>query len=378
MKITVLGAGNGGFGCAADYTLRGHQVNLFEMPQFEQNLVGIREKGGLDLYFMTNESKRDFARLKKITTNIEEALEGVELIVNPVPAFAYELFAKIAAPYLKAGQALITFGKGGGSLIYAKALREAGNKAEIFLGETNTLPYGASKMSPTLVRIESYVYELITGSFPGNHLSKIVGLMEALYPMTHIRPAASVLECILVDYNAITHTGPMVCNAARIDSNYRPEEFYLFDKWANPPAVVRVIEAVDRERMALEDALGIKAYTLEEETCHVKWNPAGKEDAGVLPLYEAIHNEKLEVCAGPYKLTSRHLSEDIPYGLVTYSSLGKMLGVPTPVSDALTVISSTLNATDYWKEGRTVEMMGLDPHWSLEQLQTYLYEGTVA
>ncbi|MCX5971073.1 MAG: NADP transhydrogenase subunit alpha, partial [Coprothermobacterota bacterium] len=63
---------------------------------------------------------------------------------------------------------------------------------------------------------------------------------------------------------------------------------------------------------------------------------------------------------------------------VTYSSLGKMLGVPTPVSDALTVMTCTLNATDYWKEGRTVEMLGLDPNWSLEQLQTYLYEGTVA
>ena len=44
---------------------------------------------------------------------------------------------------------------------------------------------------------------------------------------------------------------------------------------------------------------------------------------GHLPLYEAIHTPFLEVCEGPFKLDTRHLTEDIPYGLVTFSSLGR-------------------------------------------------------
>lgn len=378
MKIAVLGAGNGGFGCAADLTIRGHKVNLYARPESSHKLDGIREKGYLELYFMEEPEKKQKAYLNLVTTDMAQALEGAELILNPVPAYGYEEFARLAAPFMKKGQVVITLGKGGGALIWAKVLREAKNEEGIFFGEINTLTYGASKMGPNLVRIESYVYEMITGSFPGKNLQKVVDTLQAAYPMANVRAAKNVLECILVDYNAITHTGPMVCNAGRIDSGYHKEEFYLFDKWASPPAVVRVTEAVDRERMALGEALGIKAYTLEEEINHVKWNPKGKEDAGVLPLFEAIHTEKLEICEGPYSLKARQLTEDVPWGLVTYSSLGKMLGVPTPVSDALIVMTSTLNGEDYWKLGRTVEKLGLDPKWNLQQLQSYLQDGTLS
>lgn len=378
MKIAVLGAGNGGFGCAADLTIRGHTVNLYARPESSHKLDGIREKGYLELYFMEEPEKKQKAHLNLVTTDMAQALKGVELILNPVPAYGYEEFARLAAPFMKKGQVVITLGKGGGALIWAKVLREAKNEEGIFFGEINTLTYGASKMGPNLVRIESYVYEMITGSFPGKNLQKVVDTLQAAYPMANVRAAKNVLECILVDYNAITHTGPMVCNAGRIDSGYHKEEFCLFDKWASPPAVVRVTEAVDRERMALGEALGIKAYTLEEEINHVKWNPKGKEDAGVLPLFEAIHTEKLEICEGPYSLKARQLTEDVPWGLVTYSSLGKMLGVPTPVSDALIVMTSTLNGEDYWKMGRTVEKLGLDPKWNLQQLQAYLQDGTLS
>ena len=33
-KVTVIGGGNGGFATAADLTIRGHQVTLFEVFQW--------------------------------------------------------------------------------------------------------------------------------------------------------------------------------------------------------------------------------------------------------------------------------------------------------------------------------------------------------
>jgi opine dehydrogenase len=105
----------------------------------------------------------------------------------------------------------------------------------------------------------------------------------------------------------------------------------------------------------------------------VKWNPHGEDH--VLPLYEAIHTPFLEVCEGPFKLDTRHLTEDIPFGLVTYSSLGRMLGVPTPVTDAVITIAEGLLDRDFRTGGRTVEAMGIDPKWSVEELKRYLHEG---
>ncbi|MBT3272813.1 MAG: hypothetical protein HN368_06645, partial [Spirochaetales bacterium] len=188
-----------------------------------------------------------------------------------------------------------------------------------------------------------------------------------------IRRGQNAVDSILVDYNAITHTPPMICNAGSIESGN--PDFHLFGKSENTPGVVNLIEKIDRERMAIGEKLGLKQFTLEEEIKMVKWNPNGEDY--VLPLYDAIHTPFLEVCEGPFTLDTRHLTEDIPYGLVTYSSLGKFLGVPTPVCDAVITIAEGLQGKDYWSIGRTIEHLGIDPDWSLEEVKQYLEEGSV-
>jgi len=165
----------------------------------------------------------------------------------------------------------------------------------------------------------------------------------------------------------------MICNAARIELAEKP--FFLFGRKENTPSVVRLIERIDRERMAIGHALGLTQWTLEEEILMVKWNPHGEDY--VLPLYDAIHTPFLEVCEGPYKLNTRHLEEDIPYGLVTYSSLGNMLGVPTPVTDAIITMAEVLLQKDFRAMGRTVEALGIDPRWSKQTVKRYLRDGSV-
>ena len=68
MKITAIGAGNGGKALAADMTLAGHEVTFFEFPQFEANLDLIVKQGGLNLVGV---GRTGFARLHAITTDIE-------------------------------------------------------------------------------------------------------------------------------------------------------------------------------------------------------------------------------------------------------------------------------------------------------------------
>jgi opine dehydrogenase len=225
------------------------------------------------------------------------------------------------------------------------------------------------------VRLENRTQNLILATFPGRDVDAVAAVAELLFTKAHgydIRRGQNAIDSILVDYNAITHTPPMVCNAARIELGEKP--FFLFGKKENTPSVVRLIERIDRERMAIGEALGLKQWTLEEEIKMVKWNPHGEDF--VLPLYEAIHTPFLEVCEGPYTLDTRHLKEDIPYGLVTYSSLGRMLGVPTPVTDAIITMSEVLLSTDFRSMGRTVQSMGINPSWSRRKLSRYLHEGT--
>jgi opine dehydrogenase len=366
-RIAILGAGNGGCAAAADLTLRGHSVALYDLPHFAHLLDPIVMRGGIEIV------DEGFAQIDTVTSDIAEAMKGAQVVFNPVPAFAHEVFARACAPHVESGQTIVIWGKGGACLIYGKVFRDMGVKGNIAIGDTNTLPYGATRMEPTLVRIEARVMELIAGAFPGKLIAQVVAALQGAFPDYSIRPAKSVLETILVDYNAITHPPPMICNAARIERG--DPTFCLFDKTANTPSVVNLIELVDRERMAISHALGIPAYTLEEEIYHVGWNPAGREDEGVLPLYDAIHTENLEICEGPFRLDTRHLTEDIPHGLFTYCELGRLTGVPTPVSDAIVTIASALLGRDFRAEGRSLEKLGFDPSWSMERLHCYLETG---
>ena len=374
-KVAVLGAGSGGLMCAADMGAQGYEVALFSREA--DKLTEVRAKGGIDVLDIHSRPTGVFGRVALATSDMGAALKDAQVVLNPVPYFVCEQYARLAAPHLEAEAVVLYLGKGGACLTWAKVLRELGIKRKVYLADCNTLPYGASKKGGAQVRLENRTQNLIVATFPGQDIEQVAEVAETVFPKKNgytIRRGQNAIDSILVDYNAITHTPPMICNAARIESGDRT--FCLFGKKENSPAVVRLIQRIDRERMAIGEKLGLKQYPLEEEILMVKWNPHGEDQ--VLPLYEAIHTPFLEVCEGPFKLDTRHLTEDIPYGLVTYSSLGRMLGVPTPVTDAVITIAEGLLDRDFRSIGRTVESMGLDPRWTLDQLKGYLANGKAA
>ena len=61
----------------------------------------------------------------------------------------------------------------------------------------------------------------------------------------------------------------------------------------------------------------------------------------------------------PPSIDHRYISEDVPMSLVPLSSLGAMLGVPTPAIDMIIQLGSILHSTNYRAVGRTVESLGL-------------------
>ncbi len=58
-KFAVLGTGNSGQAYAADISLKGYSVNLAEVPEFENNLLAIEKKGGIEI---SGEAGNGFAR----------------------------------------------------------------------------------------------------------------------------------------------------------------------------------------------------------------------------------------------------------------------------------------------------------------------------
>jgi opine dehydrogenase len=58
----------------------------------------------------------------------------------------------------------------------------------------------------------------------------------------------------------------------------------------------------------------------------------------------------------------RYIVKDVAIGLVLWSSLGRAVSVPTPLTDALIDLASGITGVDYRSRGRTLERLGLASH----------------
>ncbi len=67
----------------------------------------------------------------------------------------------------------------------------------------------------------------------------------------------------------------------------------------------------------------------------------------------------LTALRAPGAIATRWLTEDVPYGLVTWADLGRRVGVATPVLDAVVALASTVLGMDCRAQGRTAEDFGL-------------------
>jgi opine dehydrogenase len=63
--------------------------------------------------------------------------------------------------------------------------------------------------------------------------------------------------------------------------------------------------------------------------------------------------------SGPSSMTSRYITEDIPYGLVPVAGLAFSYGVDIPMIDATICLASTINGVDYYQSGRSLGELGI-------------------
>jgi opine dehydrogenase len=80
---------------------------------------------------------------------------------------------------------------------------------------------------------------------------------------------------------------------------------------------------------------------------------------------------------GPKDLDHRYLHEDVGWGLVPWTELGRMREVPTPLMEALITVGGALSGRDYRAEGLTLQRLGL-ANLGFDQLEAYLRDGVEA
>ncbi len=360
MKIAVMGGGNGSHTIAADLSLKGHRVNMFEMEIFAEKMNKVFQSRQIEISGVAGQGK---AQLNLVTTDIKEAIKDVEIIFIPLPGFAVNTYAGLLAPYLKEDQFVVIMPGTLGTLEFRNILKNKGNKKDIVLAEIGGLPFATRLIEPGKVKTFHIRTICPFAAFPGNRTTLVYDIVKKLYPS--IRAQNSVVETGLGFLNPVLHPAGVLLNAGRIERSHG--DFYMYEEGMTP-SVVKVIESIDRERLAIGERMGIKLPTAVEMMMESGYGPKGT-------LWQSINaSEGLTPIKGPDSLNNRYVTEDVPYGLVVWASMGDAVGIETPTMDALIEIGSTIMEVDCWKEGRNLEKMGIDG-LSLGEIIQYLETG---
>lgn len=360
MKIAILGAGHGGQAMTADLTLAGHEVRLAAVPEHATNINLLNAFGGIILEGVTSSGKAPgFAKPVMITTDVAKAIKGVKVIMVVVPAFGQEVYMRIIAESGEKGQ-LVVFNPGKfGSLAFAKILKEAGREDDFLIGETSSLIYAAKTKGLGHVNIKAVKDELFYAALPSKRTAEALWTLMDVYPQ--FTPAYNVLQTSVDAPGLIIHPISTLLNMSRIEQigPYRNSHYDI------TPSVANIMEAIDRERMEIARTLCYETYSFME---NMQIMYKVKSDNVYDTMYHiSAHNVQM----APGDLHHRYVTEDVPFGLVTVASMGKMLGIPTPGMDAIITIASMANREYYWVKGRTVETLGLTD-MSLQELIDYV------
>lgn len=358
--VTILGGGNTAFSTAASLTLRGFEVTLFEIEGFEASLDPVRQSG---IIHLLGECGQGPARIRCLTTDIEEALAASELVLLIVPAYAHKAFAEVCASHLDSRHTVVLMPGTLGALEWSQILRRRG-AARVTLAEVDTAPYVCRKTAPDTATIWGAVSGLGLGVLPASETARVQQALEPLFPGMQTCP--DVMACGLAAMNPVVHPAGVLLNAGRVE--YSKGDFYFYEEGVTP-SVVKVIQQVDEERRAVARALGYDLCPVEAAFHQAGFGPRGD-------LWAAINGSwMLTRLKAPGTLESRWLTEDIPYGLAAWASVGSQYGVPTPTLRSLVDIGSIVMGFDGWKEGRGVDRLGISG-MSKEGLREFLRTGS--
>jgi opine dehydrogenase len=347
-SVAVLGAGHGGCAAAADLGRRGYSVRLH--ARSAERLKPLRERGGIEARGI----QRGLVPIDLMTTDLGEAVRGADLIMLVVPSVAHEPYATALTPLLDGDQPIfLNPGHTGGGLHFLHALRQAGYRGRVMSCETVTLTYITRMEGPATVNIYSYTTRLRFAALPGRYAHAMFALIKPLYP--NIVQATSVLETGLGNINAVFHPPGMIMNAGWIERRHGD---FLFYREGITQAVGRVTAAVDAERLAVAEALGVPAVPFLDIFYEAGLTTKAARDAGDIAR-ACEESEPNRTIKAPPSFDHRYIHEDIGYGLVPMAELGRLAGVATPTIDALIALAGLALGIDYRLHGLTLERLGL-------------------
>jgi opine dehydrogenase len=378
-RIAILGGGACGQTFAADLTLAGCKVGLYELPDFAPKSLGKVlntreiELEGLQCNFKWFR-RAGTAKVDTVSTDMSEVLEGAGLLLVAVPAAGHKRVFEEMIPYLADGQVVSIFPDNFGSLLLREMMREKGCHTNIIVGGWSSMPYGTRKTEPGEVNCIVRTRELIGDALPskdGGEFFETQKGLPAFDGTIELKRGDTVIGVGLSNPNPVVHVPGSVLNVGAMEVSEMegtlgiPKGEYSMYKYGMSPSVSRVQLAFYEEERKIAKALGIKTANYTDEQFFWKGSIMGVEYWA--PFADVI----FPPIVGPTSAEHRYFTEDIPVGCNVRYQLAQKLNVDVPIIESLIRLGSAICRRDFFEEGRSLSELGIE-YLNKDQIIQYI------
>lgn len=348
MRVSILGAGSIAFGVAAFLAANGHHPRLWSASGRSTRALA----SGAPL---TAFGALEFSGPVAIAASAQEAVEDGEALFLALPGYGHRAALDAVIPYIRPGQPVIISSHSSfGALYLARALAARRVQAPIIVWGTTLLtarvqPPADADGAPDRVKVNTVRQKIDVATLPKDAIEEGHALCTALFGDRFVR-RDGLLAIALSNLNPQNHLGIALLNLTRMEKG---------ETWGQgehvTPAVGRVIEALDAERLAIADSLGLKVRTVREHfslSFHVPM-------ASVSEMNQQMHAEG-RGGFGPTSFDSRYIFEDVPFGLVPTVMLGALTGRPATLHAAGVALLSAAAGRDLAADNDLLPALGLE------------------
>jgi opine dehydrogenase len=390
-RVGIVGAGAIAFGTAAILSKNGHDPMLWSpsgsLSASSVHQTNQEQNDDNSVYIMStatncratdykddDNGQLDYDFQPRLATSVKQQIEQNDVIVIAIPANGHKTVMDILVPSLlevssknknktlgnKFFHVIISSHSSLGALYLSQQLhqRQTDGECNIVITAWGTTictarkpPLSTESNSLHKVDINTIRTSVDLCTIPQQRSPEGLQMCQQLFPGIDFRQRDGLLAISLSNVNPQNHLGMALGNISRMDKR---EKWYQFEN--TTPKIGSLLEELDRERLDIADALGVKVKTLYEHfalSFHV-------------PITDSISDMSQEIrrrgndVYGPNTPDSRYILEDVPFGLTLTVALGKLVNRPATLHEAGLKLCSAMYGRDFETENDLLGALGLD------------------
>ena len=350
-RVFIVGAGAIARGSAALLEARGHRAVIWSPSGASAGDLseGLRANGALEVQCTTVLSA-DLA-----------AVASCDAVLIALPGYAHKVvFDRLAASLPDGLPVIVSSHVSFGALYLQQTLAERGVTCPVTCWGTTAV---TGRSMPGGVTVNTIRSKIDLCTVPEVASSNGLVLCQELFGDVFV-PRTGLMAITLSNLNPQNHLGIAIGNMTRM------ERGEIWSQGQNiTPNVGRLMEKLDAERLAIAETLGLRVRTIFEHFHYSFQIPM----TNISQMNQMMH-ARGNGGHGPDTADSRYVTEDVPYGLVPITLLGRLTGRPAVLHQAGIDILSAMYGRDFTAENALLPALGIET-MSLDNLCSLAQDG---